>query len=702
MKPFVAALLAASLLAGQSPILPIRGFAVREAAAERELETQLKGIPEAGRIRAYAERMSAEPHQAGSPGSKAVAGYILGLLQQWGLDAHIEVFEPLLPYPTLRSLEMIAPVPFKAQLREPVVSQDPDSGDKDQLPTYNAYSASGDVTAQLVYVNYGIPEDYDYLKKQGVDVKGKIVIARYGRSWRGTKPKLAQENGAIGCLIYSDPRDDGYFQGDVYPKGPYRPEQGVQRGSVLDMPVYPGDPLTPGWASEKGARRLSRNEAKTLMQIPVLPISYGDARPLLANLGGPVAPEPWRGALPITYHIGPGPAKVRMKVDFDWTDKPLYNVIATIPGSAFPDQWVMYGNHHDAWVNGASDPVSGAAPLLETARTLATLIQRGWRPKRTIKLAFWDGEEFGLMGSTEWAEKHRQDLDRKLAVYLNSDSNGKGTLGVSGSHALEQFVNEIARDVNDPASGKNLLEARREQRRGSEKETSLRLGALGAGSDYVVFIDHLGVSSLNLGFGGEGGGGIYHSIYDSFYWYTRFSDGDFAYGRTLAQVMGLSLLRLTDASVLPYEFGGLARTVRGYADEIQKQANKNLDLRDVYAELDRLDSRSRDYEEALAAAGGISQAPAAQLAKLNETLFRSERALLSSDGLPRRDWYKHELYAPGLYTGYGVKTLPGVREAVEGGRWTEANEQARRVASALRALNSQVEEAARLLRGLGN
>ncbi len=700
-------LLAASLVLPQSsPNVPIRGFSGDEVRAERDRETQARAIPQADRIRAFARRMSAKPHAAGSPQSKAVAAYILGQLREWGLDANLESFEPLLPYPTARLLEMTAPVRWVARLHEPVVAEDKDSGEPNQLPAYNAYSATGDVTAPLVYVNYGVPEDYEYLKQQGIDVKDKIVIARYGKSWRGVKPKLAQQHGAVGCLIYSDPHEDGYFQGDVYPKGAFRPAQGVQRGSVVDMPLYPGDPLTPGWASEKGAKRLPRSEAGSLLKIPVLPISYADAKPLLSNLGGPVAPEAWRGALPFTYHVGPGSATVHLKLDFDWTSKPIFDVIARVPGSVYPDEWVIWGNHHDAWVNGASDPVSGASALLEAAHTLAEMIKRGWKPKRTIIFAFWDGEEFGLIGSTEWVEKYQAELEKKVAVYINSDSNGKGTLAAGGSHTLEQFVTEVARDINDPVSGKSLLDARKSKQppHGGENSGAFRLTALGAGSDYVAFIDHIGASSLNLSFGGEGGGGVYHSIYDSFNWYTHFSDGDFVYGRTLAQVMAVSLMRLADASVLPYEFGSLARTVRGYADEIQKEAgaaSKSVEFREVYVQLARLEGNARNYEEALAGIEKrLPQIPADKLAKVNEVLYRTERRLLSSRGLPGREWYRHELYAPGLYTGYGAKTMPGVREAVEAGRWEEANHEANHVTHALQRLNAQVEEAARLLRGL--
>lgn len=701
MKPYVALLAAASLLPAQSPI---RGFVPETAKAQQEREAKVKTIPQAERVRSYMNRIAADPHAAGSPASKAVADYLLSLMKDFGLDAHIEQYEALLPYPTVRTLEMVKPARYVAKLKEPLVGEDPDSGDANQLPTYNAYSATGDVTAPVVYVNYGVPEDYEWLKQQNIDVAGKIVIARYGKSWRGVKPKVAQEHGAVGCLIYSDPRDDGFFQGDVYPKGPYRPSQGVQRGSVVDMAVYPGDPLSPGWASEKGSKRLKREEAKSLLKIPVLPISYGDAQPLLANLGGPVVPEAWRGALPITYHAGPGAATAHLKLDFDWTTKPLYNVLATIPGSVYKDQWVMYGNHHDAWVNGASDPTSGASALLETARALGALARQGWKPKRTIMLALWDGEEFGLMGSTEWAEKHQAELDRNGVVYINSDSNGKGSIGGSGSHALEQFMSEVLRDLTDPVSGKSLLESRRARRGAPESNGAFRLGPLGAGSDYVAFIDHIGVSSLNLGFGGEGGGGVYHSIYDSIHWYTSFSDGDFKYGRTLAQVMALSLMRLADSDVLPFEYGSLARTVRGYVDEISKdaqKASKTIDFGALNTQLARLEANAKNYEELLAASEKkIAAASPDKLARLNETLYRGERALTSGKGLPGRDWYRHQLYAPGLYTGYGAKTLPGVREAAEAGRWDEASAQAQRVADAVKALNGRVEEATRLLREL--
>lgn len=698
MRLFLSLLLASGLLPAQDAI---RGFSPSDIQQRKALETRLRRMPDPVRIGGYLKHMAAGPHHAGSPASKAVAEYALGLLKSWGYDARIEEFEALLPYPTRRSLEMTAPVPFKARLREPAVKEDPDSSDANQLPTYNAYSASGTVTAPLVYVNYGIPEDYETLAKLGIDVKGKIVIARYGRSWRGTKPKVAWEHGAAGCLIYSDPRDDGYFQGDAYPKGPMRPPAGVQRGSVMDMPLYTGDPLSPGWASEKGSKRLALAEAGTILKIPVLPISYEDAQPLLENLRGPLAPEAWRGALPITYHLGPGDATVRLSLDFDWTNKPLYNVIARLPGSVCPDQWVIYGNHHDAWVNGASDPVSGAAALLETARAFGELYRTGWRPRRTLVFALWDGEEFGLVGSTEWLEKHQDELSSKAVAYFNSDSNGKGTLSVGGTPVLEQFATEIARDNVDPVSGETLLSKARARRGRNEARTSdeppgFHLGPLGAGSDYVAFIHHAGISSLNLGFSGEGGGGVYHSIYDSVAWYTKFSDGEFLYGRALAQVMGTALVRLADATVLPFEFGAMPPAVRRCLDSIAKDAGKNaskLDFKPVRQELDRLEQASAAFERQLE--GVLAHAPAdgAALVTLNEDLFRAERALAESPGLPGRGWYRYRLSAPGVYTGYGAKTLPGVREAAEAQRWDEAGAEVRALAEALARFRGRVERA---------
>lgn len=660
----------------------------------------MRAVPEGFRLSVYMKRMSAEPHHAGSPGSRAVAEYAAGLLREWGIDARIESFEALLPYPTARSLEMIEPVRYLAKLKEFGVTDDPPLIESLTLPTYNAYSADGDVTAPLVYVNYGTPEDYETLKRNGVNVRGKIVIARYGAVWRGTKAKVAQENGAAGCLIYSDPRDDGYFQGDVYPMGAFRPPDGVQRGSIMDMPLYVGDPLTPGWASIPGARKLPLTEAPSIMKIPVLPISYDDASHLLQQLKGPVAAEAWRGALGFTYHLGPGPAKVRLKVESDWSTKPVHNVIARIPGSVYPDQWVLYGNHHDAWVNGANDPASGASALLETARTLATLTRRGWKPKRSILFALWDAEEFGLVGSTEWVEKHKTELDQKLVAYLNSDSTGMGRLSGGGSHTLESFYREVLRDVPHPLTGKPLLEPRVD-RKAPEAEQQ-RLAPLGAGSDYVAFLHHAGIASLNLGFGAEGGG-VYHSIHDTFDWYSRFSDGDFVFGRAFTGLMATLLVRLSDSALVPFDFQSESPTLQRYLAEIVQQAGNpspRLNTKELWMEFQKLAATTKvfetDYQAAVKHAGAM---PPEKLAAVNQMIYRTERAFVSGDGLAGRKWYRHQVHAPGMYTGYVAKTLPGIREAAEGGRWDEANVAAADLAKSLRTLTSELTRISAALRG---
>lgn len=693
MNKLAAWIAAGSLAFGQTT--GIRGFSPDDARIQREQEAKAKSLADSARVRSYIDRMSKEPHAAGSPESRRVAEYAAGLMKEWGLDTRIEEFEALLPYPTKRVLEITAPVKYRAKLQEPVIGEDPDSGDKGQLPTYNAYSASGDVTAPVVYVNYGVPEDYEQLKKLGIDVKGKIVLARYGVSWRGTKPKVAAEHGAVACLIYSDPRDDGYFRGDIYPKGPFRPPRGVQRGSVMDMPLYVGDPLSPGWASEKGSKRLDRKDAKSVMTIPVLPISYEDAQPILENLGGPVAPEAWRGALPLTYHVGAGPATVRLAVDFDWTTKPLYNVIATIPGSEFPNEWIIYGNHHDAWVNGANDPGSGAGALLETARVLTELGKQGWRPKRTLKLALWDGEEFGLVGSTEWVEKHAQELDAKAVAYINSDSNSKGPLGLGGSPSLETFLTEVSRDTEDPITKESLSKQARPRR--GEPVPGSKLGPLGAGSDYVAFVHHLGIAGANAGFSG-GFGGVYHSIYDSFHWYSKFGDPDFLYGKALSEYMAVVLMRLGNATVLPFDFGTVEKALRTYTEEIGKSGAK-VDFTALQEELAKLRTVAGVFEQAYERGSWRTLTPA-QTGKLNVLLAHTERALLLGPGLPGRPWYRYLVSAPGQYTGYGAKTLPGVREGVELGKVEEAQQQVKAAAESVARYRSKVDEATRLLRGM--
>src|ERR1700761_5803555 len=532
----------------------ISGFTDASAAKELQTEQAFDTALSAPRIGETLKDLSAFPHNVGSPGSKAVAEKILARYKSFGLDARIETYYVLFPTPKTRVLELTGPTKYTALLKEPALAEDATSGQANQLPTYNAWSADGDVSGQLVFVNYGLPEDYDKLATLGVDVKGKIVIAKYGRSWRGIKPKVAYEHGAIGCIIYSDPRDDGYSAGDVYPKGAYKSEYGVQRGSVMDMVVYPGDPLTPGIGASKDAKRLDRKDATTIMKIPVLPISYHDAQPLLAALDGPVAEGDWSGSLPITYHIGPGKAIVHLKMEFNWDIVPAYDVIAKIKGSKYPDEWVMRGNHHDAWVNGANDPISGQSAMLDEAKALGDLFRTGWRPKRTIVYCSWDGEEPGLLGSTEFLEDHIKELQEKAVVYINSDENARGFLGAGGSHALERFMTEVSQSVKDPQTGVSVYERKRAHelvtatadtvKKELLKRKVDRLEALGSGSDYSAFLQHAGITTLDLGFGGEDEGGEYHSIYDSYDMYRRFKDPDFAYGPALAGVAGHAILRM--------------------------------------------------------------------------------------------------------------------------------------------------------------
>jgi len=718
--------------------VPLRGFFPQSVQAERDLEARFKTMPDPARMREAMRRLSARPHHVGSPYDKDNAEWILNQFKSYGWDAHIENFDVLFPTPVERIVELVAPTTFKASLQEPAVPEDPTSNQQaEQLPSYNAYSIDGDVTGLLVFVNYGIPADYDELEQRGISVKGAIVIAKYGGSWRGIKPKVAAEHGAIGCLIYSDPGDDGYNGGDVFPKGPMRPPQGVQRGSVADMPVYPGDPLTPGVGATKDAKRLTVAQATTITKIPVLPISYSDAQPLLTALGGPIAPAAWRGGLPITYRLGAGPARVHLRVRSDWGLKTLYDVIAKLPGTSEADQWIVRGNHHDAWVNGAEDPISGLVAELEEARALGALYKQGWRPKRTIIYAAWDGEEPGLLGSTEWAETHADELKTHAIAYINSDGNGRGFLGVSGSHSLEKFINGVAMDVEDPESGVSswkrlqsnlLLNGTTEVRREIRDREDLRIGALGSGSDYSSFIDHLGVASLNLGYGGEDDGGIYHSIYDDFYWYTHFSDTSFVYGRALAQTAGIAVLRLANADLLPYAFTNLAETIQTYTKDLQSlrdrraeqitERNRQIedgifkvasDPRDpttapkrqspapqlnfapLLNALDSLNHAASHYEKAYGRA--VSEGRTNIAKGVNGRLIQAERALTSTEGLKNRPWYVHMLYAPGFYTGYGVKTIPGVREAIEQGEWQDADREIARAAAA-------VEREATLVSGL--
>ena len=704
-----AALLFTTTALTAQPMTPQPIFGFKDPAKQHALEAQLDAKLNRDNLRTWMKRMTSRPHHLGSPYGKENAEFMASLFKSWGYDTAIERFDVLFPTPKTRVVEMLAPERYTAKLNEPALAEDATSSQADEiLPPFNAYSIDGDVTGDLVYVNYGIPKDYETLAQKGIDVKGKIVIARYGGSWRGIKPKVAAEHGAIGCIIYSDPHDDGYFEGDVYPAGAYRSEHSAQRGSVADMPVHSGDPLTPGVGATKDAKRLDRSAATTLTKIPVLPISYADALPLLRALAGPLAPSEWRGALPLTYHIGPGPARVHLKVEFDWKLAPAYDVIARLRGTDLADQWIIRGNHHDAWVHGANDPVSGMVSLMEEARAIGELAKSGSRPRRTLIYAAWDGEEQGLLGSTEWVETHIAELREHAVAYINSDSTDRGFLEASGSHTLERFVTEVARDVQDPERGVSVLERSRarqivnaedaDERKQIRERSLIRLGALGSGSDFTPFLQHAGIASLNISYGGEGEYGVYHSAYDSFDHYTRFLDPTFEYGVVQAKTTGRMMLRLGNADFLPFETSTLAATAARYLDEVTKLAEKtraeieerNRQLRERTMEL------AADPKKPFVAPPAQTPGPYLEFAPLRNALerlqkaataydrgtshddriaMRLERALTRDEGLPQRPWYRHYVYAPGLYTGYGVKTFPAVRESIELHKWDEANAQ---------------------------
>jgi len=724
------------------------GYTAPSTKTERDWEKKFQDGIERDNVRENMRRLSARPHHVGSPYDKDNAEWMLSKFKEWGFDAHIETFQVLFPTPKERVVELLAPVQFRAKLQEPPVAGDPTSSQtSEQLPTYNAYSIDGDVTGPLVYVNYGSRDDYEQLDRLGISVKGAIVIARYGEAWRGIKPKVAAEHGAIGCIIYSDPRDDGFFNGDDYPKGGWRPKDGVQRGSVMDTD-YPGDPLTPGVGATADAKRLPISEAKTITKIPVLPISYADALPLLSALAGPVVPEKWRGGLPITYHVGPGPAKVHLKVTSNWDLKPVNDVIATLPGSDAADQWVIRGNHHDAWVNGAADPLSGMSAVLEEARVLGELHKQGWNPKRTIIYCAWDGEEPGLLGSTEWVETHGDDLQKHAAAYINSDGNGRGFFRAAGSHDLEKLINDVVREIRDPekdmpvwqrARLSRIANAKNQEERGEiRKRPELTIGALGDGSDFASFLDHAGISTLNIGYGGENDADAYHSIYDDFYWYTHFVDTDFSYGRVLAQTGGTAVMRLADADLIPYEYSGLAETIGKYVTELEKLLKdkqeeikeRNLELKEgVFAAVadphktsvpppqeaeppfmnfaplkNAVESLKRSADRYQAAVGKAQAdgAPALSqqaLNSLNTDLLKVQRAFLSERGLPERPWFRHQVYAPGVYTGYGAKPLAAVREYMDAKKWVEADAQVPFVAKVLEDGAGAIGKAAEELEG---
>ncbi|MGA8037736.1 MAG: transferrin receptor-like dimerization domain-containing protein [Candidatus Acidiferrales bacterium] len=727
----------------QPATVTLTGYSPQSSAAERAAEKSFRDGIVAANIRDNMQRLSARPHNVGSPYDKDNAEWILAGFKEWGFDAHIETFNVLFPTPKERVVELVAPTPYRAKLQEPAFPVDPTSSQTaEQLPTYNAYSIDGDVTAPLVYVNYGNREDYEQLDRLGISVKGAIVIARYGAGWRGIKPKVAGEHGAIGCIIYSDPRGDGYFQGDEYPKGGMRPPEGVQRGSVMDTD-YPGDPLTPGVGATADAKRIPIAEAKTITKIPVLPVSWSDAQPLLAALEGPVAPQDWRGALGHTYHIGPGPARVHLKVASNWDIKPIYDVIATLHGSDPDAQWVIRGNHHDAWVNGADDPISGQSAMLEEARELGALHKKGWTPKRTIIYCAWDGEEPGLLGSVEWVETHLAELRQHAIAYFNSDSNERGHYYAGGTQDLQDEVSGVARDVEDPETHMTVFERARltsigDAKTAEERSTirgtkDLDLFALGDGSDFAAFQDYAGISTVDMGFGGEDDADQYHSIYDDFYWYTHFVDTDFSYGRALAQTEGTNVMRIADADLVPVNYAPQAQAIAKYETELEtilkdKQdeiAERNLELQEgvfkatadpkktfvpppaepvppymnftpLKNSIATLKTSADRYAKALAAyqVAGSQPVSAEALDTVNADVLRVSRLFLTETGLPERPWFKNQVYAPGAYTGYGAKPIAAVREYMDEKKWAAAESQIPMVAVVLTRVASGIDKAA--------
>src|SRR5277367_2030062 len=725
-----------------NPTPPLQGFSSKSSSGESGWEKKFRDGIVPDNIRENMRRLSARPHHVGSPYDKDNAEWILSKFTEWGFDARIETFSVLFPTPKERVVELLEPTKFSAKLQEPVLPVDPTSYQTaEQLPTYNAYSVDGDVTAPLVYVNDGNREDYEQLDRMGISVKGAIVIARYGGGWRGIKPKVAGEHGAVGCIIYSDPKGDGYYNGEDFPAGGWRPRDGVQRGSVMDTD-YPGDPLTPGVGATMDAKRLAIADAKTITKIPVLPISYADALPLLSALTGPVAPKEWRGALAITYHIGPGPAKVHLKVTSHWDMKPIYDVIATLHGSDSA-QWVVRGNHHDAWVNGADDPISGQAAMLEEARMLGELHREGWVPKRTIIYCAWDGEEPGLLGSVEWVETHLDDLKKHAVAYINSDSNERGYLFAGGTQDRKSFISGVARDVQDPETHISVFQRAHlssiadakdaEERKDLRKSDDLVVTALGDGSDFTAFQDLAGISTLDIGFGGEDDGDQYHSIYDDFYWYTHFVDTDFSYGRALAQTAGTAVMRLAGAEVIPMDYAPQAEAIAKYETELEKQlkdkqdeiTERNLELQEgvfkasadprktfvpppaeavppymnftpMKNSIEALKKSAERYSKALAAwrAAGSPALPPQSLETLNADLLRISRLFLNEKGLPERPWFKNQIYAPGAYTGYGAKTVAAVHEYMDEKKWKEAEAQIPGVAQIIDSVAAGIDKAA--------
>jgi N-acetylated-alpha-linked acidic dipeptidase len=675
----------------------IDGFSSARSQDERRIEEQFRAVPAPDSAREHLRRLTAEPHIAGTKEDYATAVYVRDQMRSFGLQAELKEYQVWLNYPkTDPIVELISARRERLSVREAVIKEDPTSSNPKITPLFNGYSPTGDVTAELVYANYGLPPDYEALQKAGVDVKGKIVIVRYGNSFRGVKAKVAQDHGAIGCIIYSDPADDGYVQGDVYPKGPWRPVTAGQRGSVQFLFQYPGDPLTPGKPAIPGVPRLTLEEAYgDIPRIPVQPLAYDQARRLIEPLKGPVRPKGFQGGFPFAYHVGgTSDVRVHLKTDMDYQSRTLWDVVARIDGAVEKDRWVVMGNHRDAWVFGAVDPNSGTATMLETARAFGQLLKQGWQPRRTIILCSWDGEEYGLIGSTEWAEENAAELQQKAVAYLNVDVAVNGpNYSASAVPSLWKLIREATRDVKDPKTGKSVYQQwqdrAREQRGELDAESEARIGPLGSGSDYTPFLQHLGVPSTDMGFGGDYG--VYHSAFDSFYWMTHFGDPDFVYHVAAAQLWGTMAIRLADADGLSFDYTDYASQIREYFDEsIRLAKHRRLDsvideksINDAVKNFSEEAMRLEKERQKLVADADKSSSSAARLRRLNDALMGAERAFIDERGLRGRPWYKHEIYAPGIFTGYASQPLTDFRQAIDDRNLTAEKEGLDRVIAAI-------------------
>jgi len=676
---------------------PLMGFTTESSAEQLGWERIMATVPDSATMRAYHHDLTRSPHHAGTEENYRLALYLRDLWEGFGFETEMVKYDVLVPWPETLELRMTAPAMVDLEVTEPPIEEDPDTYVEGGLPGMAAYVTSGRARGEVVYANYGRIGDYRLLDEMGMSLDGKIVLVRYGGSpgqMRGMKVREAAKRGAVGVVIYSDPEEDGYVRGDVYPEGRWRPWEGIQRGSFLDVPIYPGDPLTPFEPSIDGVERIAFEDAGNIQRIPVQPISYGEALRILMEVGGDVVPAEWQGGLPLAYHLGPGPAEIEMNVQYDYQQRPVWNVFGRIEGSVEPEKFVLAAGHRDAWVLGARDPTSGAVSLLETARGIAEAIDQGFRPRRSIVFGSWGGEDFFLLGSTEWGEHLRDELRENMILYINRESYTAGPWSASGNHSLERFVVEAARDAPHPEGG-TLREAWRAQ----SPEEPLALGALGSGSDYTVFLDHLGVPSLSLGYGR--GNGIYHSLYDTFHWFQRFGDPEYRYGVAQADVVGRMLMRMASAEILPFDFADAAGTIAGYVDELvamDREGRLRGELRAVAASNARLRAAAGEANQALdrLLEGGRewTSQHESEVADINRLIMRTERELLDERGLWRRPWYRNLVYAPGYYEGYAAKTLPGVREAMEEGEWEIARAQARMLEEALDRAAAVVTEAA--------